>query len=279
MQRDDLAWLLPNSREAVMPEQLDAAAVDTLTALNAHGALFSGQVESATGLLPAQVEDALKQLAARGAVTSDAFSAIRKLVKPGIRKRQLRMKAQSGVGRWSLFPGLCAPVEEDVRLVRWCYLLLRRYGVIFRDVVARESAAPPWYRLLSCLRKMELRGELRGGRFIRGVSGEQFADEQCVRKLRETRDQVPSDEWIIVSAADPMNLSGIIDDGPKVSVRSRNRVLFYHGRCLAYKDGAIIEIVDEVDCETAADLRRSLTTGTIRKSRPFVKHESVVESR
>src|SRR5262249_1148472 len=148
-------------------------------------------------------------------------------------------------GRWSLFPGIAAsPPSPAARLERWCHLLLRRYGVVFRDVLTRESASPAWHELVPVLRRMELRGEIRGGRFITGVAGEQFGTEGVVGQLRQLRDEGPQespDEWLVISAADPLNLCGILVPGPRVPATHKNALILRGGTFVAVKRAAEIE--------------------------------------
>src|SRR5262249_4715175 len=160
-----------------------------------RGALFFQDLKSLTGLLPSQLEESLRELAALGLVSSDTFAAVRAIEATSKRadtltklRRFAKIKVHrtaSPIGRWSLFPGTLGAPERGQQVERWCKLLLARYGVLFRDVLAREPAAPPWWELVRNLRRMELRGEVRGGRFIAGVGGEQFALETAVSRLRD----------------------------------------------------------------------------------------------
>jgi hypothetical protein len=118
--------------------------------------------------------------------------------------------------RWTLFPGNVAqasslPVNESPdRVEHWAWQLLSRYGIMFRDLLARESVAPPWKSLLPVYRRLEARGEIRGGRFVHGVAGEQFAVPEAVESLRRVRDQKANGDWLVLSACDPVNLFGIL---------------------------------------------------------------------
>ena len=268
LMRDDLPWLLPRERVKV-----DAFAggksQDVLAVLSARGALFYQELKGLTGLLPTELEDALRELAALGLVSSDTFAAVRYISK-GAKKtvsRRLwpRMKAlhsgTSPVGRWSRFPGEILPPENDEYLQRWCKQLLNRYGVVFRDCLTRENAAPPWYELVRVFRRMELRGEVRGGRFIARVAGEQFAQEAAVSQLRALRDGIDDGQWSILSAADPVNLSGIITDGPRIPAMHKNSLILQAGRCVAAKVAGRIEFFAEVEPVTQMAMRRSLQVG------------------
>ncbi|HJQ81704.1 MAG TPA: hypothetical protein VJ828_17200, partial [Lacipirellulaceae bacterium] len=254
--RADLAWLLPAERN-ISPgyARWDAQAV--YEALNSHGALFFDDLLAATKLLPAQVEDALRELAALGLVTSDGFSAVRSTIvkhahTPGrsarrATKRRRRREAYARSGRWSKFPPFVQPIAEDERAERWAWLLLNRYGVMFRDLLARESLAPSWSDLVRVYRRLEMRGEIRGGRFVAGVAGEQFALSEAVEKLRQLRDELPEQSWQVISAADPINLVGIITRDPRVPATRANRVLFANGRAIAASESRSVRWLTDID--------------------------------
>jgi ATP-dependent Lhr-like helicase len=137
---------------------------------------------------------------------------------------------------------------------------------LFRDLLARESAAPPWWELVACLRRMELRGEVRGGRFIAGVGGEQFALETAVSRLRDLRDAAPSDNWSLVSAADPLNLAGVITPGARIPAVHKNALVIQRGRCVAAKIAGRIEFLADIDPGQQFLIRKSLQVG--RKVHP-----------
>ncbi|MEX2318087.1 MAG: DEAD/DEAH box helicase [Pirellulales bacterium] len=252
--RVDLAWLLPPEREMALDGiRWDAQAA--YEALTTHGALFFDDLLSATSLLPSQLADALSELAALGLATSDGFSAIRALVSKHQHGRRIgrqsskhrRRKAYSLGGRWSRFPPFVRPPTEDERTEKWAWLLLDRYGVMFRDLLSRESLAPPWRRLASIYRRLEMRGEIRGGRFVAGVAGEQFALPGAVDQLRQLRDQPAQQTWQLVSAADPLNLIGIITPGARVPATRSNRIVFCDGRPIASRESRQIRWLADVD--------------------------------
>ncbi len=268
LMRDDLSWLLPRERVKV-DAFAGSKAQDVLGVLSARGALFYQELKGLTGLLPTELEDALRELAALGLVSSDTFAAVRYISKgakkTASRRLWLRKKAlhsgTSPVGRWSRFPGETQPPENDEYLQRWCKQLLHRYGVVFRDCLTRENAAPPWYELVRVFRRMELRGEVRGGRFIARVAGEQFAQEAAVSQLRALRDGVDDGQWSLLSAVDPVNLSGIITDGPRIPAMHKNSLILQAGRCVAAKVAGRIEFFAEVEPLTQMAMRRSLQVG------------------
>jgi ATP-dependent Lhr-like helicase len=263
--RDDLPWLLPAERQS-LESFASSAAREVLNVLDLRGALFYREIANLTGLLPTQLEDALRELAALGLVSSDTFAAVRHITtgpkktirRPGIRSMH---SVASPVGRWSRFPGAIDLPERETALERWCRQLLSRYGVVFRDLLTREPAAPQWYELVRVLRRMELRGEVRGGRFIAQVAGEQFALEAVVSQLRELRDQAPVSNWAIVCAADPVNLCGILTAGNRIPATNKNYLILQDGRCVAAKVAGRIEFFAQVAPEVEAAMRRALQYG------------------
>jgi ATP-dependent Lhr-like helicase len=271
--REDLPWLLPDERPDVSAFA-SGQAQDVLAAMQARGALFFQDLKAITGLLPSQLEEALRELAALGLVSSDTFAAVR-AISGGKSQTAARLRRfakikvhrpASPIGRWSLFPGTIDAGDPQSRLERWCKLLLNRYGVLFRDLLAREPAAPPWWELARVLRRMELRGEVRGGRFIARVGGEQFAVESAVGRLRDLRDGEAAPEWQLISAADPLNLSGVIGDGPRIPAMHKNALVIQNGRCIAAKIAGRIEFLGNIDPADQLLIRKSLQVG--RRLRP-----------
>jgi len=262
--REHLPWLIPLERDGV-PQPSSSYAEHILQALSLRGASFFQDLKAATGLLPGHVEEALRELAALGLVTSDSFAAVRTMVggsspRKG-RRRPARSAAQLPVGRWSRFPGELTPPSREEHLERWCRQLLRRYGVVFRDLLVRESAAPSWPDLVRVYRRLELRGDVRGGRFVTGVGGEQFADEQAVGELRSVREAGPDGTWQILSAVDPLNLVGIVLNGPRITATQKNALILRDGCCIAAKQMGQITFLSAVDKEAEAAMRRALQTG------------------
>ena len=208
--------------------------------LERRGASFFHELAPLSGLLPTQVEHALGELAGLGMVTSDSFAGLRALITPSSKRKPLgggrrrHRTAPFGIesaGRWSLVnraaeeqrQGGPDPVELAARS------LLRRYGVVFKRVLAKEAGAPPWRELLLVYRRLEGRGEVRGGRFVSGMSGEQFALPEAVGQLRAVRRQPASGRLVAVGAGDPLNLTGIVTPGERVAAVARSRVLYRDG--------------------------------------------------
>ena len=141
---------------------------------------------------------------------------------------------------------------------QWAWQLLRRWGVMFKDLLRRESGAPPWYELLQVYRRLEARGEIRGGRFIAGVAGEQFALGDTVRELRRLRDEPPGTEIIVISAADPLNLAGIVTAGERVATIAATRIVYRDGVPLAAMEGDYIRPLAAIDPSLASDVASAL---------------------
>ncbi|HYK54575.1 MAG TPA: DEAD/DEAH box helicase [Candidatus Eremiobacteraceae bacterium] len=182
--REDAAWLFhaPHRDGAA----LSATARDVRVAIERRGASFFIDIVRATGRLPSEVEDGLWELVAAGIVTADGFDNLRALVDPRRRlatRRHERGRPRNAPGRWALLeqenPG------RDV--AAFARQLLARWGVVFRDIVLRESFAPPWRDLLVELRRMELQGVIRGGRFVSTYVGEQFCLPEALESLRQLR--------------------------------------------------------------------------------------------
>ncbi len=239
---------------------LSSAAHKVMSALEQRGALFFIDLVQLTGLLRTQVEEALAELVAWGLVTADSYAGLRALIAPQSRRpgfghgRQRRRATAAGVddaGRWSLLQRHPAAVDYDAapldarspHLAHIALTLLRRYGVVFRKVLEREANLPPWRELLYVYRRMEARGEIRGGRFVQGMSGEQFALPEAVATLREQRKRGGTGAMLVITAADPLNLAGILTPGPKIPAQGHNRLLYRDGVPIAAAIAGEIEFL------------------------------------
>jgi ATP-dependent Lhr-like helicase len=176
--------------------------------------LFFNELTRATGRLASEVEDGLWELVAAGLVTGDGFENVRALIDPKRRKGEGRGRSarpRHAAGRWALLNREAAATEIEF----FAGLLLDRWGVVFRDMLARETLAPAWRDLLQIYRRMEARGEIRGGRFVSGFVGEQFARPEALDLLRHLRRSAKTGEALEIAPADPLNLSGIVLPGPR----------------------------------------------------------------
>jgi ATP-dependent Lhr-like helicase len=265
--RENLGWLLPEEREAA-ELHCRAGTVAVLEALRQRGALFPHELAALTGLLPSQLDEALHELAALGLATADAFTAVRSISGTATdrrraekRRRMRRLRREftnSPSGRWSQFPGFLAKADPQQAATSWAWQLLRRWGIVFRDLLARESAAPFWGRLAPVYRRLEARGEIRGGRFVRGVAGEQYALPEAVELLRNMRDESPDDATLVLAAADPVNLCGLITEEPRIAAVHTNTVAIRNGRLIAACQAGEIEWFAQSRPETMDELARCL---------------------
>jgi ATP-dependent Lhr-like helicase len=253
--REDLPWLMRAVRGAANPsEPAHGAASELLEALRARGAMFPAELCAVTGRLPGEVEEGLWELVARGLVTADSFAAVRALLhgrdfsrarrRPPSRRRLGARRGPAapapGEGRWALLEAAGGRAQEswldepDALAEQLAGQLLARWGVVFYELVAREQIALPWRELLWALRRLEARGLVRGGRFVRGFAGEQYALEEALRELRAPRrTERAEDGPVRLSAADPLNLTGVLLPGARIPA--------LRTRALAFADGLLRE--------------------------------------
>jgi ATP-dependent helicase Lhr and Lhr-like helicase len=245
--REDSDWMMPQhphaseagSAASEDPRGLSANAREVLRVLRQHGASFFPDIVRASRKLKSEVETALWELVAAGLITADGFDNMRALISPKRRSGHGSGKSarpRHSAGRWSLLY-THEPLDRAAALESTCWMLLRRYGVVFREVLARESILPKWRELLITFRRLEDRGEIRGGRFVSGYLGEQFALPMAVESLRAARKLAPAGERITLSAADPLNLIGALMPGERVPAIS--------GRSVAFVDGIPAPAADE----------------------------------
>ncbi|MFN2420658.1 MAG: helicase-related protein, partial [Gemmatimonadota bacterium] len=273
--REDMPHLM---RLAAAPDEeaLGTYAREVLTALREGGAAFHQDLVAETELLAPQVEEGLGELVAWGLVTADGFSGLRALLRserdrragrrplarPG---RQPRFTVSTIAGRWSLLRrprrnaveenggggnGRAArdPRREEA-VEAWARVLLARYGVVARRLLDREPPLAPWREVVRVLRRLEMRGEIRGGRFLHGAQGEQFALPEAVESLRATRRKEPRGELVVVNGGDPLNLVGIVTPGERVAALSGNRMVYRDGVPLAAREGRVTRWTREAENE------------------------------
>src|SRR5207244_5265961 len=258
---------------------LSASAQRVAQYLSAHGASFFDEIASGTGLLPTQCEEALAELVALGLVNSDSFAVLRALPLPpdrrrpamgARRRRRIALFGMDAAGRWSRIarPAAAAGAaaanpapaaggqdatareralgEETVEHV--ARALLRRWGVVFWRLLAREADwLPPWRDLLMCYRRLEARGEIRGGRFVAGFTGEQYAAPEAIGLLRDVRRRPTAQSYVSLSGADPLNLVGILTPGPRLPSLSGNRVLYRDGVPIVLFAGGEVRFLEKLE--------------------------------
>jgi ATP-dependent helicase Lhr and Lhr-like helicase len=235
--REDADWMIQRHSEGDQetPRGLSAAARDALNYLRQRGASFFADLVRGTGKLKSEVESALWELVTAGLITADGFDNIRALIDPKRRAGQGRgqsARPRHSVGRWSLLYAGEAPDRSQVA-ESTCWMLLNRYGVVFREMTGRETIVPRWRELLIAFRRLEDRGQIRGGHFVSGFLGEQFALPIAVESLRAMRKEGPSGQTVTTSAADPLNLAGILLPGERIGSTS--------GKTVTLRDGVLVE--------------------------------------
>ena len=235
---------------------LTPKATQVLDVLNKQGASFFDDIVYKAKLFPSQTEDALGELIGAGLVTSDSYTGLRALLVPDKyktnegHKRDLEIFSMNYAGRWSLLHDGQVHEgprnsQEDLETIAWA--LLRRYGVLFRKLADRENLAPPWRDLVRMLRTMEARGQIRGGRFVEGVYGEQYALPEAIVSLRNIKKETKTEVLISISAADPLNLTGIITPGGRIPGFTGNRILYRDGIPIAFKEAKEIHFLIEAE--------------------------------
>src|SRR5581483_11888580 len=210
------------------------------------GASFLTDIAHGTGRLPAEVEDALWELVSRGLESGDGVAGLRVLLQPEAKRRPAPRYLRAvhpgigaaralPIGRWSLWGiGERSRSSDAERVEQVVWQLLRRYGIVFRDLLAREHALPPWRELLATMRRLEARGEIRGGRFVQGFIGEQFALPAAVEALRAMRREHGAATTALVQSGDPLNLVGILTPGARISP--------FSNQAIAYRDGVPTDV-------------------------------------
>lgn len=277
---------------------LSSSAQKVLEVLHSQGASFFTDIVHASGLLEVTAEQALAELAALGRVSSDNFVGLRALItpsnkRPGFGRNRRRSRGVTRAtrfdeaGRWSLIPqannedshgeklrsGWLSTDKDTLNHI--ASTLLKRYGVVFRKVLERESRLPPWRELLYAYRRMEARGEIRGGRFVDGFGGEQFALPEAVGLLRKQRANADaksdSHSNLVISACDPVNLLGIILPGNRVPAQAGNRIMFTAGSPVALQTGRDVQFLEKMDAKRQWEIQTTL----VRRHKPaeFADHD------
>jgi ATP-dependent helicase Lhr and Lhr-like helicase len=237
-----------------------------------HGASFFDEIAEHVGMLPTEAEEALAELVALGMVNSDSFAGLRVLLLPGGRrgksnsytsrhKRRLALFGMADAGRWALVrrPAAVASSRGDEAVEQIVRTLLRRWGVIFWKLLGREANwLPPWRDILQCCRRLEARGEIRGGRFVAGFSGEQYATPEAVGLLREVRRKPHTQHYVSLSAADPLNLIGIITPGARLASLAGNRLLYRDGLPIATYAADEVHFLEDVQSKDQWEVQTAL---------------------
>jgi len=275
--------VFPSTSQAVKEADFSTTTQIVFEYLQDRGASFFSDIVENTRLLRSQVEEALAELVANGVVVSDSFTGLRALLTPGSRKTQAAARRKqrqpvydmASAGRWSILhrnSDVEIPSSQRVfdpeTTEEVCWVLLKRYGVVFKRLLEREGMSIPWRVLLRVYHRLEARGEIRGGRFVAGISGEQFALPDAVGMLRSMRRQGVQDSLISVSAADPLNVVGIITPGNRITSHTGNRILYHDGVPVASLESGetkfLIELSRATEWKAKAALVRKATPPELR---------------
>jgi len=284
----DTSKFWKSSEDKTEALKLSQSARKVLEILYSRGASFYSDIQTDSRMLAAQLENALSELVATGLITCDSFNGFRALLVPQSkrpspgrvlqrRSRRLSSRTIEQGGRWSA-TGTEADSGDNMLfntecLEYLCDVLLHRYGIVCRAVIDHEKGLPPWRLLLPVLRRLEARGEVRGGRFIAVLSGEQFALPEAVEALRKHRNNLPTDNWVKIHASDPMNFTGEILPGSRVS--GDRWLLFKNGTLVASGSSDGIEMIGQQDEQTQWKIREKLLL-TIRPPHRSVHRPSLL---
>jgi ATP-dependent Lhr-like helicase len=235
--------------------------------LRARGPSFFRDLATALSFDQDRLRIALSALVAAGLAASDGFAGLRVLVAADQGKPWPLNRRPNLAGRWNLIDARRGgpsgpPAPEAIEVQAWS--LLQRYGVVFRRLLTRETAAAPWRELTRVYRRLEARGEIRGGRFVSGMAGEQYALPDAVPVLREVRRTPPTGAFYSVSTADPLNLAGIVTAGARVAARGRNRIAYRDGVPMAVFENQVFKALQPLDAGEASEVARVMTARMFR---------------
>jgi ATP-dependent Lhr-like helicase len=256
LREHESAWRTLRARDA--EPSLSEPARRVLSVLHSRGASFFRDLASASELDADQLRQAIGALAAGGLVSSDGFAGLRALVWTASGRPAQHDRRSNFAGRWTAVasePDTLDP-EQAVEVQAWS--LLRRYGVVFRRLLEREANAASWRELARLYRRLEGRGEIRSGRFVTGMSGEQFALPDAVDRLREVRRIQTDAQLVAISAADPVNLTGIVTTGERIRTAARNRIVYRDGVPVAVVEAGVVRELIPLDIGTKVELSRVL---------------------
>ena len=276
--------VFPQSANALRDSEFSSTTQVVYEYLRDRGASFFTDIVDGTKLLRSQVEESLAELVAAGVVVSDSFTGLRALLTPGSKKTQAAARRKhrqpvydmASAGRWSIISRADLPASSSQKpstadpetTEQVARILLKRYGVVFKRLLEREGIAMPWRVLLRMYHRLEARGEIRGGRFVAGISGEQFALPEAVGMLRAIRREGAKESMISVSAADPLNLVGIIVPGNRLTSHTSNRILYHDGVPTAALESGetkfLVELSRAMEWKAKAALMRKATPPQLR---------------
>ena len=253
------AWQDTHRDRADEDPQLRPGARAVLTALEQRGPSFLNDLAARCDLDRDALRYAVGALVACGLASSDGFAGLRALLSPDTPAQRGRGQF---AGRWTVTRGVEPDANRERLIEIQAWALLRRYGVIFRRLLTREPNAAPWRELTRIYRRLEARGEIRGGRFVAGMSGEQFALPDAVDRLREVRRTALDGRLHSVSTADPLNLAGILTAGERIRAATRNTIVYRDGVAIAVVENEVVRDLVPLDSATVISISRSARRGT-----------------
>jgi ATP-dependent Lhr-like helicase len=229
-----------------------------LAALRSNGASFLRDLTRSCALDEAAISDAIASLASAGLVTCDGFAGVRAILRAPAQRPAAFDRRHDLAGRWAATPAISSADAREAATETQARVLLERYGVMFRRLLVRETNPATWRALTTVYRRLEARGEIRGGRFVTGVSGEQFALPAAVEQLREVRRSGRDGRLITISAADPLNLTGILTSGDRIRAVTASRVVYRDGVALAALEGDYLRPLAEIEPAAAREVASAL---------------------
>jgi ATP-dependent Lhr-like helicase len=225
-----------------------------LAHLQSRGASFARELATACRLDDDELRHALGELVAAGLVSCDGFAGLRAIIGAGTSDRSARAGRAAAAGRWFALRDEAPEMAREAAVESAAWTLLRRWGIVVRRLLERESIGVPWRDLARVYRRLEARGDIRGGRFVAGMSGEQFALPDAVDRLREIRRSGADDRLLAISGADPLNLTGIVTPGERIRAASGTRLVYRNGVPVAVREGDMLRILADVDPSIAPDV-------------------------
>jgi ATP-dependent helicase Lhr and Lhr-like helicase len=231
------------------------AAQRLLEHLRNHGASFAQEMRTACNLSEADCRTALGELVAEGTIASDGFAGLRAIAASSS-ERRVNVDA---AGRWFSIVRSKPDTTTDrdmqrddaIKVLAWT--LLSRYGVVFRRLLTREASGVTWRELVRVYRMLEARGDIRGGRFVSGMSGEQYALPDAVDRLRELRRSGTDETLVAISGADPLNLTGIVTQGDRIRAAAGSRIVYRNGIPVMAMEGDMLRTLADADATVLAD--------------------------
>jgi hypothetical protein len=245
--------------DRIASQQLGKVVLDHL---RARGASFEHELAGASGIDEKAVRAALRDLVAAGLVASDGFGGLRSIIRSATGRPGPAGRRSSIAGRWSLLRDAEAASDIQSAIELQARTLLKRYGVVFRRLLAREANVAPWRDLARVYRRLEARGEIRGGRFVAGFSGEQYALPDAIGMLRSARRKAESGDLVSVSGADPLNLVGVVTPGPRLAVLTGNRLLYRDGIPIALFAAGEVRFLETLDAPDEWEAHKALLRAT-----------------